>query len=388
MTVSFPQLLQESMLMLDYGYYLFEKVFEVVGDLVLWRKFAPRSPLDVYRWEFDEHGGPDGVTILNQNPEYVQIPTEVFIPIWKLALFTFDMEAGDVTGTSVLRSAYKHWFMKENLYKIDAIQKERHGIGIPIIQLPPNYDTKDMALADEIGRNLRTNEKAHIVLPPNWVVMMLKLEGQPLDVLASIEHHDQLIYHNVLGQFMAFQRGTSQSDQVDMFVKSVRYVAECLRDVFNRYCIPQWVHWNYPTVTDYPELRVRRIGDTVDWRTISFAIRNFVGAGILVPDDPLEEWVREEMDLPVADPTSARPIISPVPMDDQGNALPTDEIPPGPGQDANLGPGGEGAAGDHMNGGVGGNVKPPGMPRQSSAKGNKQAKGAGSSQVGNDKSGG
>jgi hypothetical protein len=28
------------------------------------------------------------------------------------------------------------------------------------------------------------------------------------------------------------------------------------------------------------------------------------------------------------------------------------------------------------------------MPRQSSAKGNKQAKGAGSSQVGNDKSGG
>jgi len=378
MTTSVPELLAEILLMLDYGYYTFEKVFEKDPDdgLIFWRKFAPRSPLDILRWEFDDHGGPKGAWYLNLLP----LTEEYFIPMWKMALFTFDKEAGDVTGTSALRPAYKHWFIKENMYKIDAIQKERHGIGIPVITLPANFNAQDVNKADEIGRNLRTNEKAHVVLPPNWTLAMLKLEGNVVDPLATADHHNDMISASVLAQFMLSTRRVTSTGQEEMqqtFLKAIRYVADIVRDVFNKYCIPQIVNWNWGPDAEYPELKVRRIGDTVDWRTMSFAIRNFVGAGIIRPDQPLEDWIRDEMDLPGADPSSARVIVPNQPA-----------IPDGP-PDARPGPGGPAADASHQNQGIG--MSPAGAartPRQSQA-GNMtgQAQSPGGTNTGTDTSG-
>jgi hypothetical protein len=373
MTTSWNQLLTEILLMLDYGHYAFEKVFTLKDGKVIWQKFAPRHPLDIYQWKFDANGGLNG---------FCMTPPmggeEIEIPIWKAAVFSYEMEAGNVTGTSVLRSAYKHWFYKENFYKIDAVQKERHGIGIPLIVLPPNYTPADLALAEEIGRNLRTNEKAHVIVPPMWEISFLKLEGQPVNALASAEHHDLLIARNILGQFLNSPAGTSQEEQQQLFLKATRYIADTVRDVFNKYCIPQLVQWNWGEVDEYPELRVRRIGDTVDWRTISFAIRNFVGSGIIIPDDVIEKWVRDELDLPRADPTTQRIIIAP---------QQPGQIPDGK-PDSRPGKGGAAADTAHLNGGVGFSVA--GGPRQSTAGNMKQqAQGVGNNgNVGQDMSGG
>jgi hypothetical protein len=306
MSTSWPQLLSELLLMLDFGYYIFEKVFSIYEGKIIWRKFAPRHPSDVDRWEFDANGGPRGVWLTS-----LDNGVPIFLPIWKLALFTFDKEGGNLEGISVLRSAYKHWFYKENLYKIDAIQKERHGIGVPIIVLPPNFTEQDRRLADELGQNLRTNEKAHITVPPLWEIKFAKLEGNLVNALDSAEHHDLLIARNILGQFLNAQAGTSQEEQQQLFLKATRYIADTVRDVFNKHCIPQVVRWNFGEQEYYPELRVRRIGDTVDWRTLSFAIRNFVGAGLVNPDERLEAWIRDEMDLPKADPDSRREVAQP-----------------------------------------------------------------------------
>jgi hypothetical protein len=384
MTMSWPQLLTEILLMLDFGYYMFEKVYAVKDGKIIWKKFAPRHPLDVMQWHFDDHGGPTAAEFF---------PLEgaagpFIIPIEKLAVFSFDKEAGNIHGVSVLRSAYKHWYMKENLYKIDAIQKERHGLGIPVIVLPPGFTPEDRNLADEIGSNLRTNEKAHIVLPPKWELYMLKMEGQPVDALKSAEHHNTMINTNILGGFMEPGSGKATDNQLDMFLKATRYIADIIRDVFNKYCIPQIVYWNYGEQEVYPELRVRRIGDTVDWRTISFALRNFVGSGIIVPDDDLEKWIRDEMDLPNADPATARIIVAP-----QAPGTIPDGAP-----DGRPGPGGPSATAAHQNGGQGNKATPPGtggggigkagLPRQSTAAGSTQGKTPGGKQTGADKSGG
>jgi CubicO group peptidase (beta-lactamase class C family) len=44
---------------------------------------------------------------------------------------------------------------------------------------------------------------------------------------------------------------------------------------------------------------------------MSFAVRNLVGAGVITPDDPLEDLLREEMDLPKRDPETARAVPTP-----------------------------------------------------------------------------
>lgn len=307
MTISWAQVLWEALLMMDFGHYMFEKVYAEYEGKIIWQKLAPRHPLDVEEWYWDENGGPTGVGFAGP----VGQSEPVFIPIEKLAVFSFDREAGDLRGISALRSAYQHWYYKENLYKIDAIQKERHGVGVPIIKLPPGYTDTDRNVAHELGRNLRSNEKAHVVLPPFWEVMFAKLEGQHVDALESASHHSDMIFQNILAEFMT-STGSSDDARMEMFLKSTRYVAEIVRDVFNKYCIPQLVdmNWDVEPAT-YPELRVRRIGDTQDWRMISFALRNLIGAQVIKPDDRLDEWAREEMDLPRADPSSVREVAAP-----------------------------------------------------------------------------
>jgi hypothetical protein len=312
MTISWPQVVFESLLMLDFGHYMFEKVYalrEIDGEQrLVYQKLAPRHPMDIEQWLWDDRGGPRGIRMYSPSKEnpYVDIPIE------KLAIFSFDREGGDLRGISALRSAYKHWYFKENLYKIDAIQKERHGIGIPIIKLPPGFSEPDKAIAHELGRNLRTNEKAHVVLPPMWEILFAKLEGQPVNALESAQHHSEMIYQNVLGEFMYGTQGATNEAKLAIFNKSVAYVAEIIRDVFNKYCIPDLVLANFDITPDeIPEVRVRRIGDTQDWRTLSFAVRNLVGAGALQVDDPLETFLRDEMDLPPLDESTIREVATP-----------------------------------------------------------------------------
>jgi hypothetical protein len=332
MTTSWPQLLTEALLMLDFGYYMFEKVFapgeQVTNDpdargKIVWQKLAPRHPMDVREWFFDLAGGPLSVDMWTspaltpglQGGVYEGYGHWINIPINKLLVFTFDKEAGNIEGISLLRSAYKHWYYKDNLYKIDAIQKERHGIGVPVIALPVGYSGDDLKTADALGRNLRTNDRAHVVLPPNWGLTFAELKGQPVDCIRSIEHHDTQLEKQILGQFLQPNMKTDEADQT-LFLKATRFTADIVTDTINSYAVPQLVDMNWAN-SAYPQLTVKRIGEQEDWRTYSFALRNYVGAGIIVPDQPMEDQIRDEMGLPPADMATSRIVRSPSAMNPQ-----------------------------------------------------------------------
>jgi|SRR5688572_30432935 len=320
LNVSWATVLSDMLLCLDYGYMIFELVWQPVtfegGKFVQkLRKIAPRHPMDVKEWEYDANGGPDGIWMENSRDN----PTEpgIFIPIKKMAIFTLEGEAGDLSGVSILRSAYKHWFYKETLYKIDDIQKERHGIGIPVIKLPLGWGREDRLVAEELGRNLRTNERAHVVLPPGWELLFAKVEGQMVDCMKSIEHHDMAMMANILGPWL--KDASVKADSIDMFLKSTRYIAMCLVNIINQFIIKKLVDVNFKLGSGrkYPQMQARRIGEWEDLRTQSFTLRNLVGAGIIEPDDPMEEQLRDEMDLPVKDPATARKMITePMPAED------------------------------------------------------------------------
>jgi hypothetical protein len=323
LNVSWSRFLDDILLMCEYGHMVFEKVFDINDDgKTIIKKLAPRHPLDVQEWLYDANGGPDGVVMLPN--DFQGEPGGIFLPIAKLVIFSLEAEAGDLRGTSVLRSAYKHWYFKDNLYKIDAIQKERHGIGVPIIKLPPNWKDRDRRIADEIGRNLRTNERAHVVLPPFWELIFAKLEGQPVDCLPSIDHHDKKISANILAPFSG--DGSMHKDGEDIFYKSTRYIAETVCDTINKHVIKQLVDFNWRR-GKYPMLRARRIGEWEDARTASFTLRNLVGAGLVRPDDPLEAQLRRDLDLPPMDFATMRDVSTPQGV---GTVDPPEQAPAGP----------------------------------------------------------
>jgi hypothetical protein len=310
MSISFGQIVHECLLMLDFGYYMFEKVWKETRwnnrDVLCWQKLAPRHPVDVIDggWHYDKNGGPASVDMINPDATKWE---PINISIEKLLVMSFDKEAGNIEGFSVLRSAYSHWYYKTMLYKIDAIQKERHGIGVPVIKLPPNFTRDDKEIAQQMGRNLRTNETAHLVLPPNWEVFFAKLEGQPVDALKSAVHHDLQIQKNIMAPFLDKPVG---ADEMGTFHTACRFIAEIIADTFNNYAIPQLIGYNFERV-GVPTLRATNIGSKADLRTLSFALRNFVGANLIKPDERLEVYLRDISDLPPIDPSTVREVVTP-----------------------------------------------------------------------------
>lgn len=345
LNTTFFSVLNDILLSEEYGFMAFEKVWNPptleAGKFVQkLKKIAPRHPIDIEEFLYDKEGGPNAILMESSIDSPTSVP--VTIPISKLVIISPEAEAGDLNGISILRSAYKHWFYKDTLYKIDGIQKERHGIGIPVIKLPIGWSKDDKKLADELGRNLRTNERAHVVLPPNWELLFAKVEGQMVDCMKSIDHHDMAIMANVLSAWI--KEPTAKSDSLDMSMKATRYVAAVIVDVFNRWVVRELVDKNFKLGPDreYPKLVCRRVGEQEDMRTNSFTIRNFVGAGVIEPDDPMEEALREELDLPPKDMATARKMITdpqslnPDPnVDANGNPLDPQKAPNGNPNDPN-----------------------------------------------------
>lgn len=291
---------------IDYGYFPFEKQYEwdYKTNKIKLKNLLPLHPLDVQSWTYSEDGTLTGLIMEPlQGEDYTKIVATP-IPIHKVVNFTFEREGGDLRGTSILRTAFKHWYYKDTLYKIDAIQKERHGIGVPVIKLPMGFTSADLELAKNLGRNLRTNERAYVTCPENWDIYFAKLEGQPVDPIPSIEHHDKKIYEAILAAFMGSRDLSKES--MDSFYKSTRYVAQCIASTINRYIIRELVDINFLRKNGYPKLRVRRMGEWEDTRTMTFALRNLVGAKLITPDKPLEELLRAQMGLPDLDEATAR----------------------------------------------------------------------------------
>lgn len=309
----FLLVLDEILRMYEYGFSVLEKVFEIrewapprAGanrrKYTMLKKLAPRPATSISKFIYDDNGGPVGVE--HQAVRADNSVDKVEIPIDKLIVFSFNKKGGNLNGKSLLRTAYKPWYYKEHLYKIDAIQKERHAMGVPRIKLPPNANDDDKKAAHKLGQNIRTNEFGYMVVPPGWEVDFAKVEGQLVDVMKSIEHHNGMIMLNVMVQFLLLGiqteggggRATSASHQ-NMYEKSLRFVGNLICEYINLYLVPQLVAYNYQTAK-FPKLQVRNIGEAKDIQMWASAMANLISQEAITVDLETEQWIREQIDMP------------------------------------------------------------------------------------------
>lgn len=294
------------------GFSVFEPVFELrewapkktaptanLKQYTMLKKLAERPASTIGKIEYDDNGG---VKTITQNAlDANNNNKEVVIPIEKLMIFTFEGD-GNIEGESILRSCYRNWYYKDKLYTIDAIQKERHGIGVPDIMIQPGASPKETALANELGANLRTNERSYIVRTPMMEVGFAELSGNLVNALESAEHHDNQIMKNILVQFinMGISGGGGRATGAtafDMFMKAMRYVAACICDYFNLYLVPQLHSYNFLT-TKIPQMKVRNIGEIKDFQMWSAGIRNLMTSNGITPDMDTEQFLRQVADMP------------------------------------------------------------------------------------------
>ena len=287
--VDWDKFLEEALTFLDFGYDVHEMVFEpreINGQLrIALVKLGYRKQTTIQKWETRD--GQPGISQRdNTGGDYS-------IPAAKLVRFTHKQEGDNYEGISILRAAFKHWYIKDKLYRIDAVGHERHALGVIDVTTPVGAKDEDKKKMRQYVRNLRANEESYIEHPEGWVVQFLDMKANSLkDVEPSINHHDRQIMKNVLAQFLEIgaaggtgTRSTSE-DHSRLFELAVQSVARRIVQVLQNTVVRTIVDLNYSD-REYPTLRVGNISDD-NIPVMSEAIKKFVDAGVLHPR-PIDE---------------------------------------------------------------------------------------------------
>lgn len=307
---SFRRIIDNALLMLDFGAAAHEDVWAIDGNRVVLAKAAPRLPQTFYQWDVSPHGETLNALIqYGYQGSWMNMPR---IPASKLALFTYRREGANFAGRSMLREAYRHWYAKDALYRIDGIALERNGLGIPTIILGPDAKKEDRAVCQTFLNSIATHQKTSIMLPNGYTFKMEGITGQVRDCKESIHHHNVQISLAALAQFLMLgeQKGArSLGDTLsDFFAMGVQSVAQDIAEVLNQTTIARLAEFNFGDArrgVRAPKLVVQQIL-SLRFETITEALSKLATAGLVLGDDELDGYLRDKMGLPDPDKATAR----------------------------------------------------------------------------------
>jgi hypothetical protein len=304
--------LRHILLMLDFGFSVFEKVWDVGPDnkLVYWR-LAPRLPQSIERWEVDDATGAL-VTVVQRAVKNGQ-EQELAIPAEDTAVFVHEQEGDNYNGISVLRPGYKHWFYKDKLYTIDAIGHERLSAGIPMAEADETADITEPMIDDveKVLEGIRAHQRAYIIGMPGWKFKLLQTTASNESLMKSVEHHDVMIARSILAPFMNVGQapnGTLSStiSLVDVFFNALQGVANEVASYAKRQLIKPLCDFNFPMEgRKYPSLVAKNIRK-IDPLVLAQTLSQIIGAGVLTTDDGIENAFRLVMGYPPLDPRLSR----------------------------------------------------------------------------------
>lgn len=278
--------------------------------LIGWQKLPPRAQDTLYRWEYDEADNLIGMT--QQPPPDFELLT---IPMRKALLFRTESAKDNPEGRSILRNAYRAWYFKRRMQEIEAIGIERDLAGLPVIHAPEGMDIWDESDPDalktygllvQMVKNIRRNEYEGLVLPAGYTVDLLSTGGsRQFDTNAIITRYDTSIAQTVLADFIMLGHGATGSyalsqDKTKLFSNAIEAFLDVICEEFNNHGIPSLIEINgnaFGGITDFPHLIHGEVDDR-DITQLSQFIKDMVGVGVLIPDEGLEDYVREAANLP------------------------------------------------------------------------------------------
>lgn len=278
--------------------------------LIGWQKLPIRSQDTLYEWLYDDN---DNITGIVQNP-----PPDfglITIPIEKLLLFKTKSRKNNPEGRSILRNAYRDWYFKRRIQEIEGIGIERDLAGFPVLNAPEGIDIWSeedpelqaaKASAERIVQNIRRDSLEGLVLPSGWKLELLTTGGQrQFDTSAIIERYDSRIAMTCMADFilLGHQNVGSfalSSDKTKMFSMAIGSYLDIICEVFNNQAIPALIDINgdhFKGITDYPYLVHGDIEDA-NLETLGDYINKMITCGALIPDEGVEDYVREQAGIP------------------------------------------------------------------------------------------
>ena len=297
---SWKDFLRESLAYLDFGFYVFELIWDVQDGNIVLVDLEPRIPNSIEKWETQD--GEEGITQWIRTDDTDK--TQASIPKEKLLILTNDKEGTDLTGQSVLRPAYKHYKFKDTAYRVQGISIERNAVGTPTVFLPETYDQDQKDKAAEAAKNMRSNEQSHMVLPSGFEFEIKTPDGGIPEKMIdnAIAHHDRKIVSSVLANFLNLGEGSTGSfalsrDQSSFFLKHVKDKAEYVAEQITKQVIHKVVRKRFGKDVQVPKLKFSPLGD-IDFKEMSESLSVLAQSGLIEINDDVRRHTHKIFDLP------------------------------------------------------------------------------------------
>lgn len=286
-----------------------------------WRRLPIRGQETILKWFLDGNGQVQGVT---QQPWAGRL---IDLPIEKLLIFRPMLHKNNPEGRSVLRNSYRSYTFIKRMEEGEAIMLERMG-GLPVCYVPsllmeqamagdPNA-TAQFAAIKRMVTNVRIDEQMGLVLPSD---VWKDNEGKPstqrmydfqlvtpqhgrsaVNSNMVIERYKLDILSTVLADFIKLGhevRGTNNLGvtKVDMFYAALHGWEQGNAQVYNRYALPRLWGLNALNPDLMPEY-VPDMATRIDLDSLGAFIGNLTNAGMITPDEDLENFLRDAAGLP------------------------------------------------------------------------------------------
>ncbi|QFG09629.1 portal protein [Gordonia phage Pipp] len=312
--------LPQALTALPYGHSVFEQVYREENGKFWLRKLAPRPQRTISNWNVALDGGLMSIeqTAPASTAKVMYGPKPLSIPISRLVVYTRDMEPGMWVGKSLLRPSFKHWLIKDELIRYQAMAIRRTGMGIPVATAADGASDEDVNKLADMAMQYRGGDNAGLGLPFGADLKLVAPNGNLIDIGAAISYHDNMIAIAGLAHFLNLDgKGGSYAlagVQEHTFSQSVQTVGEHTRDTANAHVIEDLVDINFGLDEQAPRLVFDEIGSRQD--ATAAALKMLVEAGLLSPDVLVEQKVRQHFGFPAkaddAPPAAPTPGLAPV----------------------------------------------------------------------------
>jgi len=275
------------------------------------RKIEIRAQESLDRWQLDDDGGIRGlVQTLDRGT--------VFLPIERCALFRTQSAKNNPEGRSLLRNAYRSWYLLKRLQEIEAIGHERNLAGLPVLEVPPaimdpnaaGVEASTRAELEKLVQEIRTDERMGLLIPSEldadgkptgYRFRLLSTGGRDLTAIGgAIDRYRREIAATFNANFLTIGEGAGSyaldKNKTSFFILTLYTLLGGVRDTLQRFVFDRVFDLNSIPIALRPTLSHGKIAASSLEETATYLSSL---AGFVQPRAELEDQLLRAADLPV-----------------------------------------------------------------------------------------
>ena len=319
---TFAEHLRMALLDLPFGHMPFEQTYDTSdGKTARLLRVDERMPKSIDGIYVDGDGQIDYVT----QPRVFGMAEPPKIAPPALVWYVNEREGVQWRGTSLLRSAYPYWLIKDQMLRTHAESIRRYGMGIPTVNAPQGASPQQIAEAARYAAQMQSNPREGGGLPAGFTKSLTGLVGSVPDALAFIKYLDQAMAVELHTQFLNLGTTESGSRSVgevheDLLQLSRQAVANQHAEQATDQIVVPLVDANWGENEPAPRIVCGHVGAEQVLSPADLAL--LVTSGALQADATLDATIRQQYKFPAR----TTPWVDPHQVPDPLTALPPEAI--------------------------------------------------------------